>query len=63
METFQIVVFFLLLIDSVVVNILAWGSGEWYIKHFQTISRYFPITKVWAAWYLILVLWIGLLTF
>jgi len=63
METFILVIFYLLLLDSIVVNFLAWGNGGWYVRHFRTFSRYFPITKGWAVWYLILTLWIGFLTF
>jgi hypothetical protein len=63
METFRIVVFYLLLVDSLIANIIAFGCRGWYITHFRTFSRYFPITKPWAALYLILVLWIGFLTF
>lgn len=63
METFIAGVFYLLLIDGVIVTVLAWFGGGWYIERFRTFSRYFPVTKGWATWYLILVLWIGFLTF
>lgn len=63
MKIFIVVVFYLLLFDSIVVNILAWSGSEWYIKHFRIFSRYFPITKGWAVWYFILTLWIGFLIF
>ncbi|PIR68217.1 hypothetical protein COU49_02645 [Candidatus Nomurabacteria bacterium CG10_big_fil_rev_8_21_14_0_10_35_16] len=63
METFKIVVFYLLLLDSAIVNILAWGRNGWYVRHFRTFSRYVPITKVWGLWYIILVAWVGFLTF
>jgi len=62
-ETFAIVVFYLLLLDSVIVNILAWGYQGWYIKHFRTFSRWFPVARGWAGLYLALTLWIGFLTF
>ena len=56
----ETIVFILLLIDSLGANLMAWTSGaKWYQKHFRIISRYFPATKGWTTYYLILVLWIG----
>ncbi len=60
--SFQLIVFYLLLLDSIVVNLLAWFDGKWFAKNFRTFSRYFPIAKGWAALYFLLVLWIGFLT-
>jgi len=57
------IVFYVLLIDSVIANALAWGAEGWYVKHFRLMSRWLPITKGWTACYLALVLWIGYLTF
>jgi hypothetical protein len=56
------VMFWLLLIDSLGANFMAWSNGDkWYHKHFRLMSRYFPMTKGWAVYYLILVLIIGYL--
>lgn len=63
MDTIQTVVFYLLLIDSVVVGIIAWAHKEWYDKKFPAVSRYLPITKAWAIIYMALVLWIGFVSF
>ena len=56
------IIFYLLLIDSILANIIAWGNQEWYVRHFRVFSRYFPITKGWTSAYLILTLYIGYLT-
>lgn len=60
--TIEQIVFYLLLLDSVCANIVAWVSAEWYTRHLRLISRWFPITKGWTTYYLLLVLWIGYLT-
>ncbi len=57
------IVFFLLLVDSIGANLVAWIGEEWYTKHFRWLSRYFPPAEGWALYYLILVLWIGTLVF
>lgn len=56
------IIFIILLIDSIAANIVAVFGARWYARHFQTISRMFPITIAWTIWYLILVLWIGVVT-
>ncbi|PIR87516.1 MAG: hypothetical protein COU11_00040 [Candidatus Harrisonbacteria bacterium CG10_big_fil_rev_8_21_14_0_10_49_15] len=55
-----IIIFAVLLLDSLAANLIAYGSGQkWYSKNFRTLSRAFPITKGWTTYYLILVLWLG----
>ncbi|MCL5011835.1 MAG: hypothetical protein M1320_00210 [Patescibacteria group bacterium] len=62
MRYVEVIVFALLLIDSISCNAIAWtGEERWYHKHFRVFSRYFPATKGWCTYYLILVLWIGVL--
>ncbi len=63
MYTLEAVVFWVLLVDSLVANGIAWWGGVWYAKHLRSVSRVLPITKAWAGYYLALVLWIGYLTF
>jgi hypothetical protein len=59
----ELIVFIILLIDSLGANAVTWLGGEkWYTKNFRIFSRYFPATKGWTTYYLILVLWIGYLT-
>lgn len=58
----EVIIFWLLLIDSIGANLLAWfGGGKWYTENFRLFSRFFPVVKGWATYYLILVLFIGFL--
>jgi len=57
----EIVAFFILLVDAIGANIVAWSGKNWYKEHFRLLSRYFPATKGWTALYLALVLYIGYL--
>ncbi|MFC1721242.1 hypothetical protein ACFLY0_01055 [Patescibacteria group bacterium] len=58
------IIFYLLLIDSVSANVIAWSGGRaWYAKHFHIIARYLPMAKGWATYYLILVVWIGFILY
>ena len=60
METTYIIIFYILLIDSIGANAMAWGGGQkWYHRHFRIMSRYFPMAKGWATYYFILVIFIG----
>ena len=59
----EIIIFYIILIDSLSANIVAWFGADWYVKHFRIISRYFPVTKGWTTYYLILVLWIGIILY
>lgn len=62
--SFQAIIFYVLLIDSIGANLMSFGGGrQWYQRNFRLISRYFPATKGWTVYYLILVLWMGYLTF
>lgn len=63
METLKIIVFYLLLIDSLAVNFMAWFCQKWYEKKFPSFSRYLPLNRLWTGIYLGLVLWIGFITF
>ena len=58
----EIVIFYLLLLDSLTANVVAFFGKRWYVHHFRLFSRWFPITKGWSIYYLVLVLWIGYLT-
>jgi len=57
------IIFALLLIDSISANLVMFFGEQWYTKHFRIVSRYFPPARGWALYYLILVLWIGYITF
>jgi len=55
----EAIIFYLILIDSIGANIVAFCCQKWYKKKFKIGFRHFPATKGWCAVYLILVLWIG----
>lgn len=59
-----LIIFIILLFDSLGANIVTWGNlGKKYQKYFSLMSRYFPLAKGWTTYYLILVLFIGLLVY
>lgn len=53
------IIFYLLLLDALIANFIAFFGRDWYIIHFRTLSRIFPPAKGWTVYYLILVLLIG----
>ena len=62
--TLELIIFIVLLIDSIGANLMAWSGGRmWYQRNFRLMSRYFPITKGWTTYYLILVLIMGLMLY
>lgn len=63
-STIYSVIFYLLLIDSIGANLISWGGGEkWWKNHLRIISRYFPVTKGWTTYYLVLVIFIGIILY
>ena len=64
MYNIEKIVLILLLIDSIACNTIAWlGNEKWYIRHFRIISKNFPMTRGWTTYYLLLVLWIGVVMY
>ncbi len=59
----EAIIWYLVLLDSLVCNGIAWFDGKWYTKRFPGVSKLFPITKAFAVFYLVLVLWIGFALF
>jgi len=59
----EVIVFWMLLIDAIGANIVAWPGNSWYKENFRLISRFFPPARGWAIAYLIIVLWIGYLVY
>lgn len=57
----QVVIFFILLIDSLGAVLLAWFGQSIWSKFFSPVARFFPMAKGWAVLYLGLVLLIGYL--
>ena len=52
----EVIIFYILLLDSIGANLVAWFGRNWYQEHFRPFARYFPASKGWVAFYLILVL-------
>jgi hypothetical protein len=61
--TFEAIVFYILLIDAVSANLVVYFGSRWYVRHFRSLSRWFPPGQGWALWYLTLVLWVGSLLY
>ncbi len=59
--SFEAILFYLLVIDSVSCNLLVLFGSKWYTQHLRIFSRWFPPAEGWALYYLVLVLWIGTL--
>ena len=57
--TIEEILWYLVFIDSILVNLIVWLFPNWYEKKFKNMSKYFPASKGWGLWYLVLVLWIG----
>lgn len=57
---FETIIFYLVLLDAVVANVVAWSGARNKInRKLGLFSRYFPITRGWTTYYLVLVLWVG----
>jgi hypothetical protein len=61
--SFESVLWYLFLLDSVIYNVIVWlGFKDFkkqYKRNFRIFSRQFPLTKGYAILYLFLVLWVG----
>ena len=57
--TIEEILWYLVFIDSILVNLIVWLFSNWYEKKFKNMSKYFPASNGWSLWYLVLVLWIG----
>lgn len=57
------IIFWILLVDSLVAVYLAWCGDREYWNGIAFFRRYLPLTKGWIAWYVILVLFIGYLVY
>ena len=56
----EVIIYYLILIDSIGANIVTWFFPKWYKKNmYKGIVKHFPVAKGWALWYLVLVLWVG----
>lgn len=57
--TIEEILWYLVFVDSIFANFIVWFFPNWYKKKFKNMSIYFPVSKGWCLWYLVLVLWIG----
>jgi len=59
--SFEAVLFFVIFLDATICTIVAWlWIGKlYYLKNFPVMQRYFPLTRGWATYYLVLVIWVG----
>lgn len=58
--SFESMIYYFVFIDALFVTIIAWsGRGNSFNEKLGLFSRYFPITRGWTLYYLVLVLWIG----
>jgi len=56
----ETIVYLLVLVDAIFATLTAWtGMGEYFNKRYSIFGRYFPITRGWTTYYLVLVLWVG----
>lgn len=56
----ETIIFYILLVDSIGANLVSWTGGrQWYQRNMRLMSRYFPATRGWTTYYLILVIFIG----
>ncbi|MCB9811991.1 hypothetical protein H6783_03700 [Candidatus Nomurabacteria bacterium] len=53
-------IFYLLLADAVIANLLAFGGKQHWWRHLSPfLATHFPLARGWTAYYLVLVLLIG----
>lgn len=58
------ITWYVLLIDAIGANLLAWGGAEsWWRKHMAPIGRFIPLSRGWTSYYLMLVLLFGFLLY
>ncbi len=58
------IIFYILLIDAIGANFMAWGGGQsWWQKQLTPIARFIPLAKGWTTYYLILVLLMGIMLY
>ena len=53
-------VWYLLLVDALFYNVMAWMKGKGHQRKTHWVSVYFPLDQFFGFVYLILILWVGL---
>ncbi len=56
-------IWYLVLLDCIGANLVACFFADWYSDKFESLHKYFPLTKFWTFLYLALVLWAGWLLY
>lgn len=57
------IIFWVLLLDSLIANYISWYGNREYWNSIKFFKRYMPLTKGWTVLYLVLVLFIGYLIY
>ena len=50
---------YLVLLDAIIYNIMAWTKGKKHDKIYHWVSQHFPLNRFMGFVYFILVLWVG----
>jgi len=59
MFNIEALIWYLFLLDSLIVNTISWCCPKYYGKKFKRYKKHFPMTKGWCSFYLLFVLWVG----
>ena len=59
MIPWEAVFWYLVAADCLYANVVAWREQKCYKKYFPVMSKWFPVTKAFGVWYLIMVAWVG----
>ena len=58
--SFEAILYYLVLVDAISAVVASWTSyGVRMNKRFSIFGHYFPVTKGWTTYYLVLVVWLG----
>jgi len=64
MYTLESILFYILLIDAIGANLMAWGGGQrWWQQNLSLFARYLPLARGWTTYYLLLVVIMGIMLF
>ena len=55
----EAVIWFAVMLDAVVTNLIAWFCPQWYKTKLPGLHRFFPLKKSWCLVYLALTIWLG----
>jgi len=59
MVNIEAIIWWAVLLDSLGANTMAWCFPGWLKKNYRGIYKHLPLTKGWALFYLVMVLWVG----